>query len=233
MKTALHRPIVPLALACALALSACQQEAPAQFEDTAAQQGTQQQSAPDQDAAQEEGAGTAAPEAGAQDEQTGDDSTATDAAARVSQESAAAAGIDLTQVPDPIATATVPATVEGDPEATMQVSLLSLVRDGETVIANVSFRVDSEGGSTTPRWIYHYLGDFSWKPHLIDTTNLTRHDVLGTSPTWAMTESQGSKFSPGQTFYAYAAFAAPPEGTTTVNVHLVDGSPAATEVPIQ
>lgn len=148
----------------------------------------------------------------------------------VEQESASAAGIDLDALAAPIATATVPAVVEGDPDATMEVSLLSLERDGETVIGTFSFTVDADGEEAG--WLWDYLGGQSWRPFLVDTTNLTRHDVLMSPGTYAMTSSQGLKFRPGQTMYGFAAFAAPPADVTTLTVQLVEGAAPATAVEL-
>lgn len=214
MTHALHRPLAPLALSVALALSlaACSQDAPAQFEDTA----TQQMSSPSTEAA------GATP--------TGSDAEDTD---DVTAQSAVAAGVDLASVGDPIATVSVPAQVEGDPEATMDISLYSLTRDGETVIGIYSFTVRSETGADDAEWIYDYLGKQGWVPHLIDTQNLTRHDVLRQGATLAMTDYQGVQFRPGQTLFAYAAFAAPPADVTTMTVSLVDGAAAVPEVPVR
>lgn len=203
MTTALRRPLVPLTLAAALLLTGCSLGAPAQFEESAAP-------APAQSA-----------------------SPAEDAEEDASAESAQAAGIDPADLGDPIATITIPAVVEGDPEATMDVSLLSLRRDGKTVIANYSFLVHSTAVEQKERWIYHYLGGQAWEPHLIDSVNLTRHDVLGDYPNEAMTDYQGTQFRPGTTFYAYAAFAAPPEDVTAMNVAMVDGAPLVMDVPLR
>lgn len=197
MKKSISRTAV-VAVAAALALSACTGEERATFDQGATPtQSSQAQS---------------------------DDTSAA---------SAAAAGVDLTELGTPIATATVPAVVEGDPEATMVVSLYSLKRDGKTLTGTFSFLVDSDSASATPKWLYDYLGNMSWEPYLVDTTNLARHDVLGDFKGWAMTDSQGAKFRPGQTYYAYASFAVPAPEITTMTVNLVEGAPAAPKVSIQ
>ena len=207
--TTIIRSGTVLAVAATLALSACSQAEKATFDQgTSPAQGTSTQAT----------SGTAAPEGAA-------DTTSAD--------SAAAAGIDLNALPAPIASAVVPATVEGDPQASMLVSLYSLTRDGKTLTATFSFTVTSDSASVRPRWLYHYLGDSGWRPHLVDTINLTRHDVLGDIGGRAQTQHQGTKFLPGQTFYAYAAFAAPPSDVTTMTVSMVEGAPAATKVPIR
>lgn len=221
MKHALHRPLAPvtMALALALTLSACSQDEPAAFEDTATQavaDDTGGEESADTDGEEESDASDAAPE--------------TD---EVTEQSAAAAGIDLTDVGDPIATTTIPAVVSDDPDATMDVSLYSLERDGQTVIGTYSFHVSSDSETQEAEWIYAYLGDTSWTPHLIDTQNLARHDVLLQAGVRAMTAYQGAKFRPGQTFFAYAAFAAPPADVTTMTASLVDGGAPVREVPIQ
>ncbi|WP_192796696.1 hypothetical protein [Serinicoccus kebangsaanensis] len=203
--------MLPLALAGAIALSACDGQT-AEFEDS------------DTSAAQQESQG--------QDEGAEEGGTEEDTQSDVEADSAAAAGVDLSDVAEPLATATIPATVEGDPDAAMQVALHGLVRDGDVVVGTFSFEVDSDASGAQPRWIYHYLGDQSWQPHFIDTVNLTRHDVVSSSGKKAATDSQSFKFLPGQTAYAYAVFAAPPEDVTTVTLSLVEGAPTA-EVELQ
>lgn len=223
MKNALHRSLTPLALVAALTLSACGGDE-ASFEDTPTQQSTAQE---ESDAAEDaaEDADTDAAEDPA--EQADADSTEDD----VTAQSAAAAGIDLTDLGEPIGTATIPAVISDDPDATMDFSLYELRRDGETVIATYSVLVHSD--TTDARWIYEYLGAQSWFPFLVDPVNLNRHDVLGSAGQWVMTDSQGARFRPGQTLYAMAVFAAPPEDVTTMTAQIVEGAPALTEVPIQ
>lgn len=231
MKHALHRPLTPvtMALALALTLSACSQDEPAAFEDTATQAAADDDSAGAEepaDADTTEESDTAA-DAGSDG---GDDAAETD---EMTEQSAAAAGIDLAELGEPIATTTIPAVVSDDPDATLDVSLYSLVRDGQTVIGTYSFHVSSDSEAQEPEWIYDYLGSTSWTPHLIDTENLARHDVLLQDGVRAMTAYQGAKFRPGQTFFAYAAFAAPPAEVTTMTASLVDGGAPVREVPIQ
>lgn len=181
-------------------------------------------------ASQEESTSAAAPEDGeAASDGGGNDSEGDEEA--VVDEGAAAAGVDLTDLGEPVATAEIQAVVEGDDEATMTVSLYGLERQGETVVATYSFLVHSD--STEDRWIYHYLGNQAWEPYLIDSVNLNRHGVLGDYPELAMTDDQGAKFRPGQAFYAYASFAAPAEDVEIMDVMMVGGAPLVTEVPIR
>lgn len=151
----------------------------------------------------------------------------------VVDEGAAAAGVDLTEVGEPIATAEVPAVVEGDTAATMTVALYGLRREGRTLVATYSFTVHSET-SDAEEWLYTYLGGQSWQPYAVDTVNLNKHGVLsGSVAERAQTDSQGMVFRPGQTLFAYAMFAAPPEAVTTMDVLLVEGAPLATGVEIR
>lgn len=153
-----------------------------------------------------------------------------DAGGTVIDEDAAAAGVDLTAVGEPVATAEVPATVAGDPDATMTVALYGLQRRNGTVVATYSFTVHSDT-ETDPAWLYDYLGDQGWRPYAVDSVNLNKHGVIGSGE--AQTRYQGTKFRPGQTFYAFAIFAAPPEDVTTMDVLLVDGAPLAMGVEIR
>lgn len=143
-----------------------------------------------------------------------------------------AVNIDPDNLPPSLGTVTVPAVVKDDPAATMEVNLLGLRRQDKVVVATYSFVVKSDK-STTARWLYSYLGDKGWKPTLVDTKNLKLHDVLEGDGGKAMTESQGSMFAPGQTYFAYAAFAAPPADVTDMTVKAVDGGAAFLAVPLQ
>lgn len=139
------------------------------------------------------------------------------------------AGLDPNNLPDPIASEEVPATVEGDPDATMTVDFYGLERNGETLVGQFAFTVNAD--SDEPRWIYHYLGDSSWNPYLLDTQNLRKHSVIGDTNSRAQTAYQGAKFAPGQTFYAFAVFAAP-EDADSVSVSAVEGAPLVTDVQV-
>lgn len=233
MKTTRFNPLVPLALATALTLSACSDGETATFEPTGQEAAAEQETPAEAQAAQETQAGTQTQDSATVDSTADQEDGTAEETDDTTQQSAAAAGINLLDLGDPIGTVTIPATVEGDDEATMDVSLYGLRRDGNTVVATYSFHVNSDGGSTDPRWIWHYLGQNAWGPFLVDADNLKRHDVLGSGLTRTMTASQGTKFRPGTTFYAYASFAAPPENVTTMTVHLVDGAPGVPDVEIQ
>lgn len=142
------------------------------------------------------------------------------------------APMDLSELPAAIATAEVPATVDGDPDATLTVALHELRRDGERLVAQFSFRVESTKPDEAA-WIYDYLGAQSWNPYLIDPVNLNKHTVPRNSTVEAQTNSQGAKFRPGQTLHAYAMFVVPPEDVTAMDVMLVEGAPLAVGVEIR
>lgn len=164
---------------------------------------------------------------------TGDPgSTGTGSEDDVVDEAAATAGVDLTDLGEPVATAEIPATVDGDDEATMTVQLFGLEKQGGTVVATFAFTVNSTAGSDDPRDLYHYLGGAGWHPYAIDTVNLNKHGVLGGAKA-GQTDYQGMRFRSDQTFYAYASFAAPPADVTTMDVMMVTGAPLATGVEIR
>ena len=146
-----------------------------------------------------------------------------------SEGSPESAGLDPNDLPDPIASHEVPAVVQGDPDATMTIDFFGLQRNGETVVGQFAFTVHAD--SDEPRWIYHYLGDSGWNPYVLDTQNLRKHSVIGETNSKAQTAYQGAKFAPGQTFYAFAVFAAP-EDADTVSVSIVEGAPLVTDVPV-
>jgi hypothetical protein len=146
--------------------------------------------------------------------------------------SAKAAGLDPSDLPDPVSSEKIPANVEGDPDATLTVRLLGLYRQGKTVTGQFSFTLNAKDGAETDD-LYNYLGQQDWTPYFVDTTNLQKHAVLSDSTSDARTEIVGPDVSAGQTFYAYAVFAAPPEDVKKVDVAVVDGMSAVQGVTIQ
>lgn len=147
--------------------------------------------------------------------------------------SAEAAGLDPNDLPDPVASQEIPAVVEGDDKATMTVELFPLKRQGETVVAQFAFTVNSEKVDEDDNGddLYNYLGG-SWSPFLVDSQNLRKHNVLDKFPQRAQTNVQGTKFKPGQTHYAFAVFAAPPSDVEEVEVSVADGMNLVTGVKI-
>ncbi|WP_169253346.1 hypothetical protein [Brevibacterium sp. 'Marine'] len=148
--------------------------------------------------------------------------------------SAEAAGLDPNDLPDPVASQEIPATVEGDDTATMTVELFPLKRQGETVVAQFAFTVNSDKTDEDDDGddLYGYLGDASWTPFLVDSQNLRKHHVLKYSVDRAQTGYQSTTFKPGQTHYAFAVFAAPPPDVNEVEVSVVDGMNLVTGVTI-
>lgn len=57
---------------------------------------------------------------------------------------------DITKLGDPVATAEIPAFVDGDPAATMTVNLYGLKRDGKTVVGTYSFTVNTTAPDRRP-----------------------------------------------------------------------------------
>ena len=147
--------------------------------------------------------------------------------------SAEAAGLDPNDLPDPVASQEIPATVEGDDTATMTVELFPLKRQGETVVAQFAFTVNSDKADEDDDGddLYGYLGG-SWTPFLVDSQNLRKHNVLDKFPQRAQTNIQQTTFKPGQSHYAFAVFAAPPPDVDEVEVSVVDGMNLVTGVTI-
>src|SRR5699024_9126397 len=90
--------------------------------------------------------------------------------------SAQAAGLDLNDLPDPIASQDIAAVVEDDYDDTMTVDLFGLDRQGETVVGQ--FGVTDNSSSSEEHWLYGYLGDSGWSPFLVDSQNLRKYSVL-------------------------------------------------------
>lgn len=156
-----------------------------------------------------------------------------DAGSKGESGSAEAAGLNPNDLPDPVASQEIPAAVDGDDKATMTVDLFPLKRQGETVVAQFAFTVNSEKTDEDDGDdLYGYLGNASWNPFLVDSRNLRKHNVLDKFPQRAQTSYQSTKFKPGQTHYAFAVFAAPPPDVDEVEVSAVDGMNLATGVKI-
>lgn len=207
--------VIALAVAAALALSACSGDDGAATDDSTA---TVQKSVEPADGGTTQ-PGTTEPES--------DTGTATD---DVTSQSAAQAGVDPTQLGDPIATAERPAQDDDDPEAMLRYDVYGLWRSGETVtlIAGVTPQTSSDQQQN----LFGWTGSSSHDIVLIDTVNLRRHDILGQDATRAVTGAASGSFGNGQTMYLYAVFAAPPQDVTTMNI-LMGGLPAITDVPLQ
>lgn len=128
---------------------------------------------------------------------------------------------------DPIAAATIPAALDGDPKATLTVKLYSLTRRGQTLIGNFSFTLNATTDPTETTTLFELLGNNFWSPTLIDTTNLKRHAVLtgGGLYSDAATSAVNTPLGAGDTVAAFAAFAAPPADVTSMVVNMTEGAP--------
>lgn len=159
------------------------------------------------------------------DEESGEDSELDDAAAE--------AGVDPSSPPEPISSVTMPGhTTDGD-EVELAVDLFGLKRQDELVVLTIGITPDADADGR-PSSFLSWTGDV-WSPQLIDTQNLKSHSVVEADGKRLQTGTAAisTKFGPGQTYYLYAAFAAPPQDVTTMTVKLVDGAPAVTGVTIQ
>lgn len=157
---------------------------------------------------------------------------ASDGGGAVVDDDAKQAGVDPSGLGEPAATVETAATVEGDPKATMTVSVYPLQRNGRAVTATYSFVVRSSAPDPQPEDLYGYFGDTGWHPFAIDAKNMNRHGVISSKSGASQTNYQGAKFVPGQTFYAFATFAAPPADVKTMDVYMAENSPLASGVPI-
>lgn len=122
--------------------------------------------------------------------------------------------------PAPIFTTEAPVIVKGDPNATVTASLHGLKREGETVTALYSFKLNTT--VKEEQGFFYLNGSLRWTPFVIDTKNLRKHKPLSTTNNQerAMTELSDVDIMPGQTAYAFATFAAPPEDVKTMDVML-------------
>ncbi|MDU1122747.1 MAG: hypothetical protein E7A10_03560, partial [Dermabacter sp.] len=122
--------------------------------------------------------------------------------------------------PAPIFTTEAPVIVKEDPNATVTASLHGLKREGETVTALYSFKLNTT--VKEEQGFYDLNSSHRWTPFLTDTKNLRKHKPLATenSHERAMTELFDVDILPGQTVYAFATFAAPPADVKTMDVML-------------
>ncbi|SHW80830.1 Uncharacterised protein [Mycobacteroides abscessus subsp. abscessus] len=135
--------------------------------------------------------------------------------------------------PAPIFTTEAPVVVKGDPNATVTASLHGLKREGETVTALYSFKLNTTVKEA--QGFFYLNGNERWTPFVIDTKNLRKHTPLATENTQerAMTELHDVDIMPGQTAYAFATFAAPPADVKTMDVMLWSTGEVAKGVEIK
>ncbi|MGX6403184.1 hypothetical protein [Dermabacter hominis] len=135
--------------------------------------------------------------------------------------------------PAPIFTTEAPVVVKGDPNATVTASLHGLKREGETVTALYSFKLNTT--VKEEQSFFRLLGSHMWRPFLTDTKNLRKHNPLATEngSETAMTQLHDVDIMPGQTAYAFATFAAPPADVKTMDVMLLPTGEVAKGVEIK
>lgn len=163
----------------------------------------------------------------------GEDSSDSESSAEL-DEAAAEAGIDPDDPPEPIGSATLPGKGSEGAPTDVRIDLFGLKRQGELMVLTAAVTPDKSSKSE-PQDFFGWI-DNSWYPQVIDTENLKVHDVVtekGGGPVMTKTGSVTTTFGPGQTYYMYAVFAAPPQDVDTVTVKLADGAPAVTGVTIQ
>ncbi|MDK8802677.1 hypothetical protein QP880_01000 [Dermabacter hominis] len=135
--------------------------------------------------------------------------------------------------PAPIFTTEAPVVVKGDPNATVTASLHGLKREGETVTALYSFKLNTT--VKEEQSFFRLLGSHMWRPFIIDTKNLRKHKPLSDEyeNNSAMTQLHDVDIMPGQTAYAFATFAAPPADVKTMDVMLLPTGEVAKGVEIK
>ena len=145
----------------------------------------------------------------------------------------ASGGQNKANYPAPIFTTDRPVEVKEDPNATLTVNLHQLKREGETVTAYVSFTLNTTAKEAKD--FFYLNGSLIWKPFLLDNVNLKKHTPLSTtnSQHYAMTPMEDVDLMPGQTVYAFATFAAPPQDVKQMDVSLMDGVEVAKGVEIK
>lgn len=145
----------------------------------------------------------------------------------------AGGGQDKANYPAPVFTTERPVEVKEDPNATLTVNLHQLKREGETVTAYVSFTLNTTAKEA--KGFFYLNGSSRWRPFLLDNVNLKKHTPLSTtnSQHYAMTPMEDVDLMPGQTTYAFATFAAPPQDVKNMDVNLLDGVEVAKGVEVK
>jgi hypothetical protein len=111
------------------------------------------------------------------------------------------------------------------------VDVLALKRKDKLLILTAA--VTPKNSLAEPQSLFRVLGNHSWFPKLIDTTNLKQYAVVRSGGSRLATSDLGVEAASGQPMFVYAVFAAPPADVTSINVLFADGIPALTDVPIQ
>lgn len=132
---------------------------------------------------------------------------------------------------DPIATAEVPITRPGDPDATMTVSLLALTRSGDTLEATYEYTLHAttDGDSGRIDSLHEFNGATKFRPFLIDQKNLNKHLAIDE----VSTESTELVLNPEKPKRGQWVFGAPPADVTAMDVVLWTGEPLVKQVPIR
>lgn len=176
------------------------------------------------------GAGGANPAPGASDDGGAEQRTSDQGGANGKP---AGEGQNKANYPAPIFTTERPVEVKEDPNATLTINLHQLKRENETVTAYVSFTLNTTAKEA--KGFFYLNGRMLWKPFLLDNVNLKKHTPLSTtnSQHYAMTPMEDVDLMPGQTVYAFATFAAPPQDVKQMDVSLMDGVEVAKGVEIK
>lgn len=143
----------------------------------------------------------------------------------------AAAGIDLQNLPKPIASLTVHAPYDQDLKATARFDVYSIKRQGKLAILTMSV---TPTFSTVKRVsLFGLMGERGFRPTLVDPINLRSYRVVRSNSSPLITDEVGAKAHSGEPMFIWAAFAAPPAGVAKVNLNLYDTVPAILDMPVQ
>jgi hypothetical protein len=145
---------------------------------------------------------------------------------------AVAAGIDPANPGTPVASAVLPAPMQQDPKATLKLDILGLKRKDKLLVMTAI--ITPTNTLAEPQLLYYLLDTHSWRPALIDSTNLKLYSpVRSASSGVLITNVTSVRAAAGSPLFLYAVFSAPPPEITKINVQFQDTMPLLNDVPVQ
>ena len=122
--------------------------------------------------------------------------------------------------------------IPGSSEDTLTIGVLSLVVEGDVQVLRLAVTPHlADAAPDQAISLYEMLGRGLFVPTLQDRVNLKVYSPLYEGDHWASDENE-AEATDGQTIELWAVFAAPEDDIDTVDVHILDGWPMFTDVPV-
>lgn len=160
-------------------------------------------------------------------------STSASSSVNPSANGASAAGVAETDVSKAAATTSV-AFKDPYSSGKVKVAVLPLQRRGKLMILTVAFTPTIAAGSErSTASVFSVLSQHLFTPSLIDATNLKKYSVVKSGGVTLQTGETNVSAASGQPMYAWAAFAAPQDNVSALDVQISDAIPRFNSIPIQ